>query len=591
MYGYSLTELLQNYLQDLSAEPEKTQRALAAGERHIPVRWHRRKNGDTFPVEITFSSFADRDRRILMGTIRDITERKRIEQEMQVSAARYRSLIETQADVIARSDLEGRLTYVNDAYCRMFGMSREKLVGMVFFPTVVPEDLAISQSVLKRIQEPPYRVTSETRHPTPDGIRWISWENTAVVDDSGNVLEFQGTGRDMTERKQAQEALRKSEERYREFIKLSAEGISRFEVDEPIDTSLPESEQIELICRFAYLAECNQAFARMYGIENVEDIIGMRLGQVLMGANPGSLELVKSFVSSGYRIINTESAIVDRKGKPRHFSRNLDGVVENGCLLRAWLIQHETTKQKQAEEGLRQSERALRQGEEDMRRLAGKLIFAQEEERRRLARELHDDLSQRLAMISMDTEIVQQQLADSSESLRDKIQDVQARLSEIASDIHGISRRLHPSIIETLGIAKAIESECRNYSQRENIQVQCDARPIPVQVRSEIPLCLFRIVQEGLRNIAKHARAEKVQVSLRFEDNEICLCIRDDGIGFSPDPIRKRTGLGLASMNERVRLIQGCVKIASSPGKGTLIEVRVPLARNAVAAQTAERLP
>jgi PAS domain S-box-containing protein len=576
MYGYSREEFLQFSISDISAEPEATRHALATAVKHVSVRWHRRRNGASFPVEISVSDFVDHGCKTYIGAIRDITERKRIEQEIQVSEARYRSLIETQADVIARSDFQGRLTYVNDAYCRMFGMSRQELVGRVFFPTVLPEDLHVSQSALKSIKEPPYRITTETRHPTPNGIRWISWENTAVVDDSGNILELQGTGRDITERKQAQDALRKSEERYREFIKLSAEGICRFEADEPIDTSRPEAEQIESIgqCR---LAECSQAFARMYGLDEPEQFVGARLQEILNRANPGDIELVRSFVRSGYRVLDSETSETDRQGNPRHFSRSLDGVVECGRLVRAWLLQHETTRRKLAEEGLRHTERALRESQEDLRRLAGRLIFAQEEERRRLGRELHDDLSQRLAMLTVDAETLQQDLSGSAESLREQVQDLQTRLSEISRDIHGISRRLHPSIIETLGLAKAIESECRNFAQREQVEIRCDAQTIPAAARSEVALCLFRIVQEGLRNIAKHARAAKAEVRLNVEEDAIHLRIEDDGIGFNPNPARKRSGLGLASMDERIRLLRGSVVIDSAPGKGTVIEVRVPL--------------
>jgi PAS domain S-box-containing protein len=582
MYGYVRQEFVQFRISDISAEPEKTLHALAKGERHVPLRWHRRKDGTLFPVEISVADILDQGHRVFIGAIRDITERKRIEQEMQVSAARYRSLIETQADVIARSDLEGRLTYVNDAYCRMFGMRREDLIGTKFYPTVLPEDLPISQSALQHIQEPPYRVTTETRHPTPSGIRWISWENTAVVDDSGNVLELQGTGRDVTERKQAQEALRKSEERYREFIGLSSEGIARFETDEPIDTSLPEAEQVELLRRHGRLAECNQAYARMYGAEKAEEILGMTLEQMMDHSRSYDLELIRSFVRSGYRVVGAESNDSDPQGHLRHFSRSLDGVVEDGRLVRAWLHQHETTQQKLAEEGLRESERVLRRNDEDLRRLAGQLIYAQEEERRRLARELHDDLSQRLAILSMDADALQQELSESEESLRTRIRDVQSRIVEFSTEIHGISRRLHPSIIETLGLARAIASECSNFAQREHIEVQCDAQPIPAGVSSDVSLCIFRIVQEGLRNVARHAHASKVRVGLNVEEGALHLCIQDDGVGFNSDEGGKRRGLGLASINERIRLIQGCVTIDSAPGKGTVIGVSVPLEKGAL---------
>ncbi len=577
MYGYGRDELRQLSMSDLSAEPQKTIQSISMHEKHVPLRWHRRRNGVPFPVEILVSDFAGQDPRAVVAAIRDITERERMAQELRVSAARYQSLVETQADVIARSDLEGRLTYVNDAYCRMFGVSRREVIGKLFFPTVLPEDLPTSQAALESIQAPPYRATTETRHLTPWGIRWISWENTAVVDPSGRVLELQGTGRDITERKQAQEDLRRSEERYRAFVELSSEGIARFEADRPIDVSLPETEQMELLFHHAYLAECNKAFVHMRGIEKVGDIIGLCLGQILDRSNPENQGMVRSFLRSGYRLEESELRRGGANGDLRFFSINIRGVIQDGYLVRAWFLQREITERKLAEEELHESERALRQSEEELRNLAGRLIYAQEEERRRLARELHDDLSQRLAMLAIDAESLQQDLATSAEPLQRQLRNIQEQVVEVSKDVHGLSRRLHPSILETLGLANAIRSECRSFTQREGVAVQIDAQPIPANIGKEVPLCIYRIVQEGLRNIARHARATEARISLSTEDDAILLRIQDDGIGFHPHLARRRAGLGLASMDERVRLLQGTVRVDSEPGKGTVIYLRIPL--------------
>jgi two-component system, NarL family, sensor kinase len=223
------------------------------------------------------------------------------------------------------------------------------------------------------------------------------------------------------------------------------------------------------------------------------------------------------------------------------------------------------------------ADRELRQSEMDLRDLAGRLIYAQEEERRRLARELHDDLSQRMALLAIEAESLQQSLTDFPASFRQQLQGIQDQLAEVSKDIHGLSRRLHPSILDTLGLANAIRSECRSFKQREGISVHFDAQPVPADIRKEITLCIYRIVQEGLRNIARHAHATEAHVSLSAEADVLHLCIQDDGIGFHPHLAKRRSGLGLASMDERVRLIQGTVMIESKPRKGTFISVRIPL--------------
>jgi PAS domain S-box-containing protein len=152
------------------------------------------------------------------GLIQDITDRRRAEVALAVSEARYRSLIETQTEIIARSDLAGHLTFVNEAYCQMFGKSQAELIGSSFIFTVWPEDVPISLSTLDALRQPPHRTSTETRHITPRGLRWISWENTAILDENHQLLELQGAGRDITDRKQGEEALRESETRFRETL-------------------------------------------------------------------------------------------------------------------------------------------------------------------------------------------------------------------------------------------------------------------------------------------------------------------------------------------------------------------------------------
>ena len=140
----------------------------------------------------------------LIGMVHDVTERRQAEEAVRISETRYRNLIDSQSDIIARSDSNGKLTFVNDAYCQVFGKTREELLGKGFTPTVLPEDLHITQDVLEKIKRPPYRSQSETRHITQKGMRWFSWENSAIVDKDGKVIELQGVGRDITKTKQAQ---------------------------------------------------------------------------------------------------------------------------------------------------------------------------------------------------------------------------------------------------------------------------------------------------------------------------------------------------------------------------------------------------
>ena len=155
-------------------------------------------------------------------------------------------------------------------------------------------------------------------------------------------------------------------------------------------------------------------------------------------------------------------------------------------------------ERKRAEEASRESERILRQNENDLRRLAGRLIYAQEEERSRLARELHDDLAQRLAVFAIDVGRLEQQLMDPPAPVREELREMKNGIVKISQDVHSLSRQLHPSILDDLGLIKAVESECTSFSRREGIEIVFNHENIPRVIPKDISLSLYRIIQEGL---------------------------------------------------------------------------------------------
>ena len=237
------------------------------------------------------------------------------------------------------------------------------------------------------------------------------------------------------------------------------------------------------------------------------------------------------------------------------------------------------TERKRAEEASRESERILRENENDLRRLAGRLIYAHEEERSRLARELHDDLAQRLAVFAIDVGKLEQQLVDSPAPVQEELYEMKKDIVKISQDVHSLSRQLHPSILDDLGLIKAVESECTNFSRREGIEIVFNHENIPTVIPKDISLSLYRIIQEGLSNISKYACADHISVSLKGIDHDVLLSVHDDGIGFDSAEVNKKPGLGFSSMRERARLIHGELSIQSQPEKGTLITVRVPITR------------
>src|SRR5262249_18827867 len=239
----------------------------------------------------------------------------------------------------------------------------------------------------------------------------------------------------------------------------------------------------------------------------------------------------------------------------------------------------DVTEQKLVEEALRAREQSLRQTREGLRKLAARLLHAQEEERRRIAREMHDDWTQRLALLGIDIAKLEKHIGAPEQALP-LLRAMQEQLVSLSEDVHALSRQLHPSILDDLGLVEALRSECASFSHREGIAVIYRPEDVPASLPKDVALCVYRVAQEALRNLAKHAAVNEAWVSLAAAGGELVLRVQDRGIGFDPAALRSQPGLGLASLNERIHLIQGELTITSAPGEGTTVAVRIPLARS-----------
>jgi signal transduction histidine kinase len=224
---------------------------------------------------------------------------------------------------------------------------------------------------------------------------------------------------------------------------------------------------------------------------------------------------------------------------------------------------------------LRRAHADRRRAEEAAHEFSGRLIKAQEEERARLARELHDDVTQRLASLAIDAGREERKL--SSPAAGSAMRSMREGLVRLSEDVHALSYRLHPSILEDLGLVEALKSECERFSRTCPVRLETNAQDVPATVPRDVALCLFRIAQEGLRNIARHAGATRVEVGLRRMDDGLQLTVKDNGAGFDPAQHRAGVSLGHAGMRQRVFFLGGTIEIDSSPGRGTMIFAWVPL--------------
>jgi len=215
-----------------------------------------------------------------------------------------------------------------------------------------------------------------------------------------------------------------------------------------------------------------------------------------------------------------------------------------------------------------------KRADDELSTLSRRLIQAHEDERALLARELHDDLTQRLAVLAID--VGRAELSATDVSQANRLRGVREGLARLSEDVHSLAYQLHPSVLAELGLAEALRTACERFGRRGQVALSVNLDPVPDGIGRDAALCLFRVAQEALNNVALHAGAHAASLTLRSTAGGVQLTVRDDGIGFDPASPGARRSLGLASMRERVLLVNGTLDIESAPGRGTNIIARVP---------------
>jgi PAS domain S-box-containing protein len=500
-----------------------------------------------------------------MVTIRDAV----LYQTLQQSAACYRFILEQQTDMICRFRPDTTLTFVNDAYCRYFGQPRQALIGQSFLRLIPPQARAAAQDHVASLILQPRTLTYAHEVCLPDGsTAWQEWTDHAIVDAQGQVLEFLSVGRDITERKRIENVLRVSEAFTRAVL-----------------SSL--QARIAVLDKDGTIVAVNGAWQRFGNEPHAEAHTRLRVGMNYLDAYRCAATLSDT---ASQALAGIQAVLDGRRGsfeleypyptatEPRWFAMTVTPLQDRDGAV----VSHaEITQQKQTEQALRRSELVLRAQQAELQALTSKLIGAQEDERRRLARELHDDLSQRLAFLAIETGKWQKQLDTVPATMQEELRMLHEQLVTLATDVHALSHQLHSTILDDLGLVDALRAECTAVTQRDGVTVSFEAVHVPTVLSRDVALCLYRILQEGLRNVVKHAHAERVEVGLRWQEEGLELTIHDSGVGFVPEQIRGKAGLGLASMAERVRLLHGSFALVSHPGHGTTITAQVPLGKEA----------
>ncbi|HTS70916.1 MAG TPA: PAS domain S-box protein [Terriglobia bacterium] len=345
------------------------------------------------------------------------------------------------------------------------------------------------------------------------------------------------------DRKQSLEELRKSEEKFSKAFHAS-----------------PVAMTILSLVTGRYI-EVNKAFE-----ENSEyrahEIIGRTPKELGLNVNPAGLEMIIHAMRDPERFRDLETQYRTKSGEIRTVLLSTELIEFGGepCSLR---VMEDITDRKRIELSQRE--------------LGARMLMVQEEERRRVARELHDDFSQRLALLAIDLEQLAQRPEATRQEWTQRLQAMWAQTQELTTDIHRLSYQLHPSKLEDLGLVAAVRGYCHELSRQGGLEVKFSSANVPPCLPKEIALCIYRVVQEALRNVVKHSGAKTVGVDLGGGSREVSLVVADSGKGFDVNVARNSGGLGLVSMQERVRYAGGTWSVDTHPSGGTRIVVRIPV--------------
>jgi PAS domain S-box-containing protein len=486
-------------------------------------------------------------------------------------SGRFRLAFEKAPIGMAVVSFDYRLLRVNAALCEALGYTAAELLKLRFVDLTHPDDVKKDVALADQLFSgaiPSYR--REKRFLKRDGsLAWLDVTAMLIRGDDGEPLYGLAMVEDITARRRAAEALRASEERYRSFVVNSSEGIWRLDVDEPIDTKLPADEQISLLYKYGYLAECNDAMARMHGYERADDIVGLRFGDSRFSSHPANTTIMRKLIANNYRLLDLQTDEVG-VGGIRYFSSNVIGIILNGMLLRIWGVQRDQTEQRTTAIQLEQSHQQLRV-------LSGHLQALREREKAALAREIHDTIGQSLTSIKIEVALLQRKLKKADlETAETSLDEIVRSLDQTIQSVKSFATELRPGVLDKFGLAAAIDWQCTEFSRRMKIVCDCRLPAEELDLAPELSTALFRILQEALTNVAQHSQAKAVSVDLRVDDSKVVLSIRDDGRGISADEIQSPTSLGLLGMRERVKFLGGSFSISGKPGQGTLVRASVP---------------
>jgi PAS domain S-box-containing protein len=526
-----------------------------------------RPDGPDLVAQVSATMFEAEGRWLMQSVMRDITERRYMEDALAHERDLLHTLMDNIPDGIYFKDAASRFTRVNRAQAQMLGVNDPtEAIGKMdfdFFRAELARDFYADEQEIVKSGQPLIDKVEGVKE--PDGqFRWVSATKAPVLDRQGRVTGIVGISRDITERKRAEEALARSEAFNRRLVEASPVGILYLDAAGTITYE-------------------NPTMRRMMGVpeEMGSPVIGVTIFEVPPVKEAGMLPLLE-------RCLAGETIT----GEVAHYrslmGSEVDLEIHATPLIGAWgkwdgalVIAQDITERKQVEDEKARLFEALSQQREQLRALAGRLAEVQEAERKQLAQGLHDLVGRNLTALDLNLNMIRAQISSASPavaSIQDCLEESLALVEQTAECIRDVMANLRPPVLDDYGLVAALRWYGTQFASWAGLTVSVQGEEPAPRLATSVETALFRIAQEALTNVAKHAQATEVTVLVAVEDGTTCLAVTDNGLGFEPTlpaELSGRYGWGLLSMTERAEAIGGQCRIESRPGLGTQVMVQV----------------
>lgn len=528
----------------------------------VPARYELKivtKSGEERWVDLSATSIEFNGKPAVLGTAFDITERKRaetalreemaarsrLEAELRESREQLQAVLDNSTAVIYAKDLEGKYLLVNRCYEKLFEIPREDIVGRTdydIFPAEVARRLRMNDEEVVRAGMP---LEFEESILQRDGPHVYISLKFPLRDTGGAMYAVCGISTDITERKQAKEALEQSEAHYRTLVETAHEVIWALDTE-------------------GRLTFVNKECQKLLGYER-EEVIGRPFSDFVEPAEVERNRAIFEATLAGRDYRDFETIVVGRNG--RRVAINVNGAAlrsASGEVVGVMGTAQDVTERKRVD--------AMK------RNFSRRLLQTLENERRRVARELHDSVGQTLATLGLQINALLQESEGLSQGARRKLKEVGHRVRDATEAVARLARDNLPAELSDLGVSSAIESFACQFADRHGLDLMLEVGRVDGLLEEDQELHLYRIVQEALNNVAKHAEASQVRVAIAQMEDRIVGVVEDDGRGFDTGHLDR--GLGFTTMTERAAMLGGTLDIRSAVGEGTRVEVSIPFRKD-----------